>query len=102
LLSEAAMVRTQIQIPDRLYREVKRVTAEREVSLAELARRGLEYMVKVSPPVVVGPRHDWILPSSVDLGGPPLLPEHEWRLLANTAPHPAPASMARTGKRHPR
>jgi predicted DNA-binding ribbon-helix-helix protein len=30
------MIRTQIQLPDALYREVKRVAAEREMSLAEL------------------------------------------------------------------
>ena len=31
------MVRTQIQLPDYLYKEVKRIAEERELSLAELA-----------------------------------------------------------------
>ena len=36
------MTRTQIQLPDELYRRAKRVAAERELSLAEMTRRGLE------------------------------------------------------------
>ena len=36
------MTRTQIQLPDDLYRRAKRVAAERELSLAEMTRRGLE------------------------------------------------------------
>lgn len=39
------MVRAQIQLPDELYREAKRLCKEREMSLAELARRGVEHMV---------------------------------------------------------
>ena len=36
------MTRTQIQLPDELYQRAKRVAAERELSLAEMTRRGLE------------------------------------------------------------
>lgn len=41
------MTRTQIQLPDELYQEAKQLCEEREMSLAELARRGIEHMVSV-------------------------------------------------------
>ena len=43
------MKKTQIQIPDKLYMEVKRVAAERELSFAEVVRRGIEYVVRIYP-----------------------------------------------------
>jgi hypothetical protein len=36
------MTRTQIQLPDELYKRAKDFAAKRELSLAELTRRGLE------------------------------------------------------------
>jgi hypothetical protein len=36
------MIRTQIQLPDDLYRRAKAVAKQREISLAEMTRRGLE------------------------------------------------------------
>jgi hypothetical protein len=36
------MTRTQIQLPDELYKRAKAFAAKRELSLAELTRRGLE------------------------------------------------------------
>ena len=36
------MMRTQIQLPDELYQRAKAFAAEREMSLAEVTRRGLE------------------------------------------------------------
>lgn len=36
------MIRTQIQLPDELYRRAKQVSKQREISLAEMTRRGLE------------------------------------------------------------
>ena len=41
------MIRTQIQLPEDVYLEAKRLCEAREVSMAELARRGLEDMVTV-------------------------------------------------------
>jgi hypothetical protein len=41
------MIRAQIQLPDELYHEAKRLCEKREMSLAELARRGVEHMVTV-------------------------------------------------------
>lgn len=79
------MVRTQIQLPDYLYKEVKRIAEERELSLAELARRGLEYVVSVSLPVRDGRKGKWKIPEPINLGGAPLVPEADWRDLANEA-----------------
>jgi hypothetical protein len=36
------MVRTQIQLPDEVYERARRVARAKEISLAELARRGIE------------------------------------------------------------
>ena len=44
------MIRTQIQLPDALYKEAKRVAGEREISFAEVVRRGIEYITRVYPP----------------------------------------------------
>lgn len=50
------MRRTQIQLPDELYETVHKVADRREISLAELVLRGLEYMIAVSPGVETAPR----------------------------------------------
>lgn len=72
------MVKTQIQFPDHLYREAKRVAVEYEMSFAEVVRRGVEAVVKNYPPGRGSPT-DWQLPESVSLGEP-LLPEEDWDL----------------------
>ena len=41
------MRRTQIQLPDDVLARAKKVCATREISLAELARRGIEYILSV-------------------------------------------------------
>jgi hypothetical protein len=75
------MVKAQVQLPDDLYREAKRVAREREMSLAEVLRRGVEYSVRVYPPV--SPDHQpWSPPCPRALGrfkAPP----SDWRSLAN-------------------
>lgn len=43
------MVRVQIQLPDDIYARVKRLASAKEVSLAELARRGLELVLAQTP-----------------------------------------------------
>jgi len=70
------MVKTQIQFPDRLYREAKRIAAEYEMSFAEVVRRGLEEAIKAYPPDRT-PSNQWQLPNAHPLGAP-LLPESEW------------------------
>ena len=41
------MIRTQIQLPDETFARAKKVCEAREISLAELARRGIEYILSV-------------------------------------------------------
>jgi hypothetical protein len=43
------MTRTQIQLPDELYQRAKAFAAERELSLAEITRRGLEMFLARFP-----------------------------------------------------
>ena len=76
------MVKTQIQLPDRLYQEAKRVAREREFSLAEVMRRGVEYIVWVYPPTEPqqGP---WPPPPEPGSLGSFKAPEEDWRALAN-------------------
>lgn len=44
------MVKTQIQIPDHLYRETKRIAEQYELSFAEVVRRGIERLLPSYPP----------------------------------------------------
>ena len=60
------MIRTQIQLPDEIYEKAKKIAAEREISLAELARRGLEYMLRVYTSAPPAP--DWQPPQPKRLG----------------------------------
>jgi hypothetical protein len=61
------MVRTQIQLPDAVYRRAKRLADEREISMAELVRRSLELLLSQYP----GPDRiikDWRFPTPRKLG----------------------------------
>ena len=61
------MTRTQVQLPDALYQRAKSFAAERELSLAELTRRGLELLLDRYP-AERKPGSRWQLPK-VDGGG---------------------------------
>ena len=41
------MIRTQIQLPDEVFAKAKKLCEAREISFAELARRGIEYILSV-------------------------------------------------------
>ncbi len=43
------MIKTQIQLPERLYRDLKRLAATQEWSLAETLRRGAEFILQLHP-----------------------------------------------------
>lgn len=75
------MVKTQVQIPDRLHREAKRVAAENEMSFAEVVRRGIEAVVRQFPSDRV-PAEEWSPPKPRHLGET-LTPEEEWTALAH-------------------
>lgn len=77
------MVKTQVQIPDELYRRAKEIAASREWSFAEIVRRGLEQIV-LRHPSGLKRQASWQLPDPVDLGlrADPFM-DPEWREGAN-------------------
>jgi hypothetical protein len=75
------MIRTQVQLPDELYRDAKRVAREHDMTLAEVVRRGLEYMVRIYPRRNTA-SDIWHPPTPRRLG-PFRVSEDEWRELAN-------------------
>jgi len=56
----AIMIKTQIQLPDQLYHQAKAIADQREWSLAEVVRRGIEYMAAVYP--VTETASEWKMP----------------------------------------
>lgn len=85
------MTRTQIQLPDDLYRRAKELAADREISLAELVRNGLEYMLSaLTPPGTVPSSH--ALP--VIGAAPKDEPTYQWR---PASPAEGRAAEARSG-----
>ena len=75
------MIKTQVQIPDRLYHEAKRLAQENEMSFAEVVRRGLEEIIRHHPAGRTKPA-DWRLPEPVGMGQA-LVPEDEWTALSH-------------------
>ena len=61
------MTRTQIQLPDDVYARARKVCESREISLAELARRGLEYILSVYSTEEEAPQ-EWHPPTPRKLG----------------------------------
>ncbi len=75
------MVKLQVQIPNELYRRAKQAAAEREWSVAEVVRRGLEYIKQANPPGrTAGTK--WRLPPAHGLG-PFLAAEDKWTELSH-------------------
>jgi hypothetical protein len=60
------MTKTQVQIPDHLYNEAKRIAKEYEMSFAEVVRRGLERVVPAYPPRPIS--QEWTPPTPRKLG----------------------------------
>jgi hypothetical protein len=54
------MIKTQIQLPDELYHTAKAIALQREWSLAEVIRRGIEHMA-IAYPLSKDPT-PWVLP----------------------------------------
>jgi len=62
------MTRTQIQLPEPLFRHLKRIAGERDWSLAELVRRGMEAYVRTCPELTEK-RKQWTMPVLRGSGG---------------------------------
>ena len=54
------MIKTQVQLQDELYYKAKAIADQREWSLAEVVRRGIEYMALAYP--VKASTKPWALP----------------------------------------
>lgn len=78
------MKRTQIQLPDALFEAAHDVAKRKEVSLAELVRRGLEYMIATTPA-----QNDhgatWSLPDPRALNADDPFQSEDWRVDLHTA-----------------
>ncbi len=72
------MQRTQIQLPDHLFEASRALASRKEISLAELVRRGLEYLIATSPEgsATCG---DWELPAPHDLQATDPFNDVNWR-----------------------
>jgi hypothetical protein len=70
------MKRTQVQIPEPLYREIKRVAALQDWSVSEVFRRAAEQIVAQFPSNKA--KRDWELPGPRKMGTP-LTPPSAWR-----------------------
>ncbi len=60
------MTRTQVQLPDPLYNDLKRIAEEQDWSLAEVIRRAGELYAARYPK---GKQGGWRLPDALNLGG---------------------------------
>lgn len=76
------MIKTQIQIPDDLYHDLKRLAKRKEWSLAETLRRGGEHMLEVYPDQTIKSLN-WTLPSARHVGWKNLSAEEMHRLALN-------------------
>lgn len=61
------MVRVQIQLPDDVFAKAKKLCEARELSLDELARRGIESIISVFA-LELGKEDEWQLPKPRNLG----------------------------------
>ncbi len=77
----AIMVKTQVQIPDHLFKEAKRLAAESEMSFAQVVRLGLEMIVKARP-AGRQPAQQWQVPKGKNMGLPLVL-EEKWTEIAH-------------------
>lgn len=69
------MTKTQIQVPEKLLREIKSFAKAREWSLAETFRRGAELLLEVYDGKPLPPAAGWTPPVSHRVGWKGLNPE---------------------------
>jgi hypothetical protein len=62
------MTKTQIRVPEELFREVRALAKRREWSLAETFRRGAELLLQVYPEPDTPAHTNWTPPSSSRVG----------------------------------
>ena len=62
------MVKTQVLLPNDLYRRAKQFAASNELPVAEVIRRGTELLLDVHPCGTMTPPAHWVPPQSSDCG----------------------------------
>jgi hypothetical protein len=62
------MTKTQIQVPEELFRELRDFAKRREWSLAETFRRGAELLLQVYPEQPLIEKSEWTPPTSSKAG----------------------------------
>ena len=62
------MTKTQIQVPDELFREIRSFAKQREWSSAETFRRGAELLLQVYPEPPPAEKTEWKPPTSSKVG----------------------------------
>jgi len=74
------MIRTQVQLPDALYRQLRALAETKEWSISEAVRRSVEILLQSYPKNPASPE-EWELPQARSMGGF-LVPPDQWRSLA--------------------
>jgi len=95
------MVKTQILLPDELYRGLKRLAEVQETSLAEIVRRAAEQWLGQHPSMEEK-ISEWNPPSPVVLGIFRSVPVSDWRLLAHEDSLKTAGSVRRSLRKHSR
>lgn len=80
----SCMTRTQIHLPDELYRRLKRLAAATESTFAETLRRAAEHWLEIHSPDRIS-RTNWEPPAPLPLGRFRVRAD-KWRELANLPP----------------
>ncbi len=62
------MTKTQIQVPEELFQEIRTFAKQREWSLAETFRRGAELLLQMYPEKAALPSVAWVPPTSDRVG----------------------------------
>ena len=62
------MTKTQIQVPEELFQEIRTFAKRREWSLAETFRRGAELLLQMYPEKAASPSVAWVPPTSNRVG----------------------------------
>jgi hypothetical protein len=62
------MTKTQIQVPEELFRELRSFAKQREWSLHETFRRGAELLLQVYPEPPPAEKAEWTPPTSRNAG----------------------------------
>jgi hypothetical protein len=86
------MIKTQIQMPEEQYEQLRAFAAQREWSLAETLRRGAELLLQVYPRTPQSTGAAWEPPQSSNVGWQGLEPDALKQVLLEDAPAIGPTA----------